>query len=142
MAPRKKNRSRRRKFTGINITDAALGYAGVSIWSEALLGVGPIQFFTDTTGGSGTWELTGRELINSLMGGTGGVYGPSATAMGVEANALGVIKHNAMENAGGALFQSIALTAGGVIGKRVTRKPRNFLNRQLKNFGLGDMIRF
>jgi len=142
MAPRKKKRSRRRKFTGINITDAALGYAGVSIWSEALLGVGPIQFLTDTTGGSGTWQITGRELLNSIMGGTGGAGATSTANVGVAQNAFGVIKHNATTHGANALFQSVGLAAAGTIGKRVTRKPRNFLNRQLKNFGLGDMIRF
>lgn len=139
---KKKQRRRSRKFKGLNVTDAVLGYAGVSIWSEALLGVDPIQFLTDKTGGTGTWQITGRELVDSILGGTGGAGATSTANVGVAQNAFGVIKHNATQNATNALWQSAGLAVAGTVGKRVTRKPRNFLNRQLKNFGLGDMIRF
>lgn len=141
--PKKKQKRRTRRFKGINVTDAALGYAGVSIWSKALLNVDPIEFFTSKGGGaSGSLSITGRELIDGLMGGSGGVYGPTASNLGVAANPLGIIQHNAMANGAGALFQSVGLAVGGTVGKRVTRKPRAFLNKQLRNFGLGDMIRF
>jgi hypothetical protein len=142
--PKKKQKRRTKRFRGINVTDAALGYAGVSIWSNALLQVDPIEFFTSKTGGSypGSFKITGRELIDSLMGGTGGVYSATASKAGVAQNAFGAIQRNAMVNGPTALVQSVALGVGGTIGKRVTRKPRAFLNKQLRNFGLGDMIRF
>jgi hypothetical protein len=141
--PKKKQKRRTKRFKGINVTDAALGYAGVAIWSKALLNVDPIEFFTSKGGGSsGSLSITGRELIDGLMGGKGGVYGPTAANLGVPANPLGIIQYNAMTNGAGALFQSVGLAVGGTVGKRVTRKPRAFLNKQLRNFGLGDMIRF
>tara|TARA_Y100000310_G_C20439118_1_gene695185 strand:+ start:309 stop:740 length:432 start_codon:yes stop_codon:yes gene_type:complete len=143
MARRKKSRTPRRRFTGINVTDAALGYAGVAIWSDALLGVDPIQFFTDKTGGGSTFKITGRELLDGLMGGTSGVYAGHVESGRLDAqNALAVIRHNATQNAGGAIFKSIGLGIAGNVGKKVTRKPRAFLNKQLRNFGMGDFIRF
>jgi hypothetical protein len=142
MARKKQKRSRKR-FTGINVTDAVLGYAGVAIWSEALLGVDPIQFFTDKTGASSSFKITGRELIDGLMGGTSGVSGMHVESGRIDAqSALAVIKDNASRNAGGALFKSIGLGVAGSVGKKVTRKPRAFLNRQMRNFGMGDFIRF
>ena len=134
---------RRNRFKGINVTDAALGYAGVAIWSEALLRVGPIQFFTDTQGAGNSFKITGRELLDGLMGGTGGVYGPSAAAAGVSpANPLGVIMHNAKKNGATAIFQSVGLGIAGNVGKKVTRKPRAFLNKTIRQFGMGEWIRF
>jgi hypothetical protein len=142
--PKKKQKRRTKRFKGINVTDAALGYAGVSIWSNALLQVDPIEFFTSKTGGSypGSFKITGRELLDSLMGGAGGVYAGTAVKHGVAPNAFGAIQHNAITYGPKALFQSVGLAVGGTVGKRVTRKPRAFLNKQLRNFGLGDMIRF
>jgi hypothetical protein len=143
MTRRKQKRRASKRFTGINVTDAALGYAGVAIWSEALLGVDPIQFFTDKTGGGGSFRITGRELMSGLMGGSYGVAEMHVTSGKLDAaTALSVIKRNATNNAGGALFKSIGLGVAGTVGKKVTRKPRAFLNRQIRNFGMGDFIRF
>ena len=142
MARRKSKRSPRKKFTGINVTDAALGYAGVSIWSEALLGVNPIQFFTKQPAGGSSLKLNMYELLDSVMGGTGGVYGPTATAQGIPQNAFGVIEHNARTNGIDAVVKSVGLGVAGSVGKRVTRKPRAYLNKTLRQFGMGDFIRF
>lgn len=141
--PKKKQKRRTRRFKGINVTDAALGYAGVSIWSNALLKVDPIEFFTSKGGGSaGSTSITGREIIDALMGGTAGISASTASKFGFTNSVLGVVEHNARANAANAIFQSVGLAVGGTLGKRVTRKPRAFLNKQLRNFGLGDMIRF
>ena len=134
---------RRNRFKGINVTDAVLGYAGVSIWSEALLRVNPLQFFTDTQGAGNSFRITGRELLDGLMGGAGGVSPNSAEKWGVSpANPLGVIMHNAKKNGTTAIFQSIGLGIAGNVGKKVTKKPRSFLNKTIKQFGMGEWIRF
>jgi len=133
----------RNKFRGINVTDAMLGYASVAIWSDALLRVSPIQFFTDKSGGGSSWSITGRELIDGLMGGTGGVY-----AGGVEkgyykaANPFAVIEANARKRGVKAIFQSVGLGIAGTVGKQVTKKPRAFINKTLKTFQLDKWIRF
>ena len=140
--PKKKQKRRTKRFKGINVTDAALGYAGVSIWSNALLKVDPIEFFTSPGGAAGSTAITGREIIDSLMGGTAGISASTASKFGFTNSVLGVVEYNARANAANAIFKSVGLAVGGTLGKRVTRKPRAFLNKQLRNFGLGDMIRF
>jgi len=143
MAARSKNKRRAsRKFKGINVTDAALGYAGAAIWSEALLGVNPIQFFTRQPASGSSLKLNMYEVLDSLMGGTGGVYGPTATAQGIPQNAFGVIQLNATNNGIDAVVKSVGLGIAGTVGKKVTKKPRAFLNKTIRQFGLGDMVRF
>ena len=133
---------RRNRFKGINVTDAALGYAGVSIWSEAILGVNPIQFFTRQPASGSSLKLNMYEILDSVMGGTGGVYGPTAVAQGISQNAFGVMERNARNNGVDAIVKSIGLGIAGTVGKKVTRKPRSFLNKTIKQFGLGEWVRF
>ena len=145
MARRKKQRRSRKKFTGINVTDAALGYAGVSIWSEALLGVNPVEFFTKQPASGSTGKLNIYELIDSAMGGRGGVNAATIAQhypAGTAPNAFGVIQHNARTNGIDALVKSVGLGIAGNVGKKVTRKPRAYLNKTLRQFGMGDFIRF
>jgi len=145
MARRKSKRSPRKRFTGINVTDAALGYAGVSIWSEALLGVNPIEFFTKQPAASSTGQLNVYEILDSLMGGKGGVSAATVAQYyppGTKPNAFGVIQVNASRNGIDALVKSVGLGVAGSVGKKVTRKPRAYLNKTLRQFGLGDMVRF
>ena len=141
MARRKKATRRRRKFTGVNVTQAVIGYAGASIWSQALLKVNPIEFIMSPKGTRSN-EITLRELIDSFAGGTGGVFKNTADAMGIEQNALAMIQANAKANWIDAAIQSVGLTAGSAIGMKLTKKPRAFLNKQVRAFGLGDLVRF
>ena len=142
MAPRKKKSSTRRKFKGVNVTQALLGYAGVSIWTEGLMGVSPIGFFTDTTGGKSSFKITGRELLDSAMGGSGGVFKGSADKFGIADNAFAVVAINAKKNAPDMLMKSVGLGVAGSVGLRLTRKPRAQINKFARSLGLGDLIRF
>jgi len=141
MPPRKKKRSTRRKFKGVNVTQALLGYAGVSIWTEGLMGVSPIGFFTETTAGS-SFKITGRELLDSAMGGSGGVFKGSADKAGIADNAFAVVAMNARKNAPDMLMKSVGLGVASSVGLRLTRKPRAQINKFARSLGLGDMIRF
>jgi hypothetical protein len=130
-----KRKRARNKFRGVNVTDAAIGYGGLSIWTDALLKVDPIQFFTDTTGGGSAYKVTGREIIDSIMGGKGG-----AGSFGN--NAFNMIEHNARQNGLMAVGKSVVYGVVTGVGKTATRKPRNFLNAQLKNLKLDKWIKF
>lgn len=138
MAKRKATRRRSRKFTGVNIPQALVGYAGASIWSEALLGVNPIDFFISRSG-SGSDSITMRELLDSFAGGRGGI---AQNWSGPETNALQMIQTNAADNWIDATIKSIGLGAGSTVVLKLTKKPRAFLNKQVRMFGLGDLIRF
>ena len=133
MAKKKKRRSRP-KFKGINIVDATLGYMGLSVWTQAAFKLNPWEFFTSNEPGTGTMsqQVTLRELI------TGFNKPHSSTQPMTEGQIVqGNIEANWMDG----LWKSAGIVAVGAVGKRVTRKPRAWANRTLRNFGLGDLVR-
>jgi len=140
MARKKPKRRSRPKFKGVNIPQALIGYAGATIWSEAVLGVTPLEFFlSDSTVASPSGAIVLRELIG---GGTGGVRASTASRLGIAQSAMGMIQHRFQQNWIDATIKSVGLTAGAAIGMKLTKKPRAFLNRTIRNFGLGDLVRF
>lgn len=138
-----KARRARNKFRGVNVTDALIGYGGLSIWTDALLRVDPIQFFMDKTGGGNSFAITGRELIDGIMGGRGGVATMHvASGKVTAANPFAVISRNAQVHGLNAVGKSIVYGIVTGVGKKATTKPRAFLNRQLKTFKMDKWIKF
>lgn len=105
------------------------------------MGVTPLEFLFSQDGAGNSFKITLPELIDSIGGGAGGVYGPSAASAGIEANALAVIQRNAKRNWADAAVKSVLFSGSMAIGKKVTKKPRAAANRLLKQFGLGDLVR-
>ena len=74
MARRKKSRTPRRRFTGLAVLPALEAYVQTSIWTEAALGVNPVQFFTGITekgfrpGTDGGQRITLPELLGAGVG--------------------------------------------------------------------------
>jgi len=144
MARRKSKRSPRRKFTGLAVLPALEAYVQTSIWTEAALGVNPIEFFTGITEGvfkpgrdSGE-RITLPELLGAGPGAVGGNFGSYAKNLPEAIN----------KNMGG--IQGVLMTglysAGVGIGFRLvnkmTRKARSGLNRNiLKPLGVSSMVR-
>jgi len=140
MARKKAATRRRRKFTGVNVPAAIIGYAGATIWSEAILGVSPLEFFlSDKTVAKPSGAIVLRELIG---GGSGGVHPTTASKLGIARSAMGMMQYKFQQNWMDAAIKSVALSAGSAVGLKLTKKPRAFLTRTAKNFGLGDLIRF
>jgi hypothetical protein len=140
MARGKKKTPRRRKFKGINLVDAGLGYAGVSVWTNTLFGLDPYYFIMgqSSTGearrfghASGASKISIREIFENL----GKVHA------GTGKTELQLIQQNLADNWFDGVWKSATIAAVGTVGKRLTRKPRAFLNRTIRNFGLGDLIR-
>ena len=146
MPPKKKKAKSRRKFRGINLLIVAEAYALTNIWTEAAFQTNPIEFLTGTVGGAynpgrdGSQVITLPELLGAGPGGFGGTYAGTAGKYDNFTNSV-------MTNVGGlpGLAKTGLKTAGVSIGFRLvsklTRRPRSMLNRQLKNFGIGDMVR-
>ena len=141
----------RNKFRGINVTDFAIGYGGLAIWTEALLLVNPIQFFTDKTGAGNSFRITARELLDSAMGGAGGVgaylSAPKTTSNPrggslSSSNAFAVVERNAKLNGMNAIGKSIVYGVATGLGKKATAKPRRFLNKMIKTVQMDKYIRF
>lgn len=145
MAKRKKKQYRK-KFKGINVTNTVEAYTQVAVWSEASVGMNPIEFIF-SEGGHST-DISLRELMGQLMGqnvighanisaGTG-----STAVLRGDTNAFDVIGTNLSNNWMEATFKSIGLGVGWRLGRKATQKPRRYANKLLKDFGLSDMIKF
>ena len=146
MAKRKKKQYRK-KFRGINVTNAIEAYSQVNVWSEAAFELSALEFIFKPGGGYST-QITAKELVQSLMGqNVLGTYdaatgrGSSAIARG-DANAMDVIGTNLKDNWMDAAWKSVGLGVGWRLGRKATQKPRRYANKLLKDFGLSDMIRF
>jgi len=148
MARRKSKRSPRRKFTGLAVLPAIEAFVQTSIWTQAALGVNPVEFFTGftTTGGvtsfipgrDGGERITLPELLGAGPGGVGGNFGSYAKDL----------PEAIMKNLGGVggVVKTGLYSAGVGIGFRLinklTRKARSGLNRQiLKPLGVSTMVR-
>jgi len=83
-------------------------------------------------------KISLRELIDSFAGGAGGVSGWGGT----ETNALEIIQSNAAANWIDAAIKTVGLGVGSTVILKLTKKPRAALNRTVRNFGLGDVLKF
>lgn len=156
MARRKKQKRSRKKFTGVNVLSLAEGYVTTSIWTEKLFNTNPFEFVTGITDGSynpgadGGETIAIPELLGAGPGGIGGKFGsyatglPNAIARNISGNYQSASMPSVGDVAGGLVMpaiQTALVGAGFRFGKKLTSKPRAAVNRQLRSFGLGDMIR-
>jgi len=144
MARRKKRRAPR-KFKGIRIVPAVEALAQATIWTDAALGVNPIQFLTGVTDGvykpgtDGGERITLPELLGAGPGGVGGNFGDYAANLpeAVVKN-IGGIEGLVMTG-----LKSAGLAVGFRVFSKLTRKARSGINRQiLKPFGVDEFVRF
>ena len=141
---RKSKRSPRRKFTGLAVLPALEAYVQTSIWTEAALGVNPIEFFTGIVGGKfkpgtdGGQVITLPELMGAGPGGIGGNFGSYAKNLpeAIQKN-MGGIEGVIMTG-----LKSAGVGIGFRLVNKMTRKARSGLNRQiLKPLGVSTMVR-
>lgn len=152
MARRRKKTTSRRRFTGINLLNAAEAYALTSVWTQAAFNTNPIEFVTGVynhpkhgatynPGGDGGHVITLPELIGLRKGGHtgsfGGNYGTYASGFtDAVAKNLGGIQGLIMP-----AVQSAGITIGFKLANRLTRRPRSMGNKMLKQLGVGGMVR-
>jgi hypothetical protein len=144
------------KFKGLNLTNAAEGYVQTSIWTETLFNVNPVELVTGVVGGKynpgadGGSVITVPELLGAGKGGVGGNFGSYAADLpqAIGRNIAGGWGHKTsvgvMDVAGGLVMPAIktaAVGAGFKWGKKLTSRPRAKVNKYLRDFGLGDLIR-
>ena len=90
-----------------------------------------------TDGMKNSFRLTGREIVNGLMGGSGGIWKPTADKYGVDDTISGVMMHNIKQNAVPLALQMVAIPMAFRIGKKVLNpkviRPLNkVISQQLK----------
>jgi len=106
--------------------------------TQGATGGGLVDFFTNTTGGTGTFNLTARELIDYFAkGGSGGIYGPSARQAGVSATPQGIMAYNIKKNWPMMVGTAILVPVAFNVAAKLLRKPVILpANRMLKSVGL------
>ena len=147
MARRKSKRSPRRKFTGLAVLPALEAYVQTSIWTEAALGVNPIEFFTGITTSSGVTSfrpgtdgdvrITLPEILGAGPGGIGGNFTGTNSLQAQISTNMGGIEGVIMTG-----LKSAGVGIGFRLVNKMTRKARSGLNRQiLKPLGVSTMVR-
>lgn len=140
--PRRRSQKKRtrRKFTGINLTNAAEAYLQTSVITETMFNVNPIEFVLGRTsaglGGPGRslGFVSGRQKIGmtELLGMTGGHE---------TSDVLEQVKQNVQDNWVEGLVKTAGITIGFRMGKKLLKRPRAQINRGIHSLGLGDAIR-
>ena len=146
---RKKTKRSPRKFTGVNLVNIAEAYVLTNIWTEVAFKTNPIEFVTGFTkrasgpntfapGTDGGATITIPEILGAGPGGFGGNFGTYADSLGeaVQKNVGG------FEGLMWAGLKSAGVGVGFTVGKKMTRKVRSMVNRQiLKPLQLSSMVR-
>ena len=105
--------------------------------SRGATGSGLVEFFTSKDGGGSSFNITARELVDYAMGGSGGIYGPSATRAGIDATPQAVMLRNIKNNWGMMLGTAVVVPVVFNVATRLLRKPVILpANRMLKSVGM------
>ncbi|MDA8594614.1 hypothetical protein N9L85_04510 [Euryarchaeota archaeon] len=108
--------------------------------SQGATGGGLVEFFTATDGGGSSFNLTARELLNYAMGGSGGIYGPSAVKAGIDATPQAVMLRNIKQNWPMMVGTAVLVPVAFNVATKLLRKPVILpANRMLKSVGLTDV---
>ena len=90
-----------------------------------------------TDGAGNSFRLTGREVLSGMMGGSAGIWKPSADKYGIDNTVSGLMMHNLKKNAFPLALQMVAIPMAVRIGKKVLNpkviRPLNkVISQQLK----------
>jgi hypothetical protein len=147
----------------IKVMALAETYAIANIATQNLMGGNPVQVLLgdlNTTSGTGTYGalmgpqpgvITVKEMLTGAMntgsGQTSTTYGalgkPTGTTTTYAMSAtspLDAIAQNFQNNFGNIIIGSALTTAGFRIANKVLRKPKNKMNKLLKDVGLGSTV--
>jgi len=90
-------------------------------------------------GSNSSWEITARELLQSVTGqaeGVGGGYGDYAKPGGLQM----AVKKNLRDNGPQMLMSLIAIPIAFRVGSKLLKKPRAQANRLLRQTGVGVKV--
>jgi len=145
MAARKTRRktSRRRSPKTFNLGSLAESALIANAVTQGFFDVGLQDFLMSTTGGT-RGQITGRELLSGITGGSfGTIYTERRAQLGGGStyNSVGQpfgaqVRENLSNNGVAMIGQLILIPAGFKAFNKLTRKPRSTLNNALKMSGL------
>lgn len=159
MARRKKKTTRRRAKPMIRVMPMLEAYAIANVATKNLMGGSPIQVLlgdlNQSVGsanpnalqlamGPQPGVLTIKELLTGTMnesGYTTGMRGQQVASIVTSATTpLDHLAQNFQDNFGNIVVGSVMTTAGFRIANKVLAKPKNKLNKMLRNAGLGTTV--
>jgi len=137
MAKRKTKR-RRRKFTGVNLVNAAETYVQANIITQGLFNTDPLAFLVGKwSTGYGNKDLSVSNSGGKVRIGIGELLGTTGLA---EENWSAVKDH--LDDEWASMLVSSAITNVGFrVGKKFLAPQRRMLNRTIKQLGLGSTIK-
>ena len=133
-----KSTRRRRSKPKTNLSNVAQSLIIANAVVSGATNSGLVEFFTSSDGGGSSFNITARELVDYfVMGGSGGIFGPSAVNAGIDATPQAVMMRNIKANwptmLGTAIFVPVAFN----VATKLLRKPVILpANRMLKSVGL------
>ena len=145
MAARKSRRktTRRRSPKTFNLGSLAESALIANAVTQGFFDVSLQDFLMSTTGGT-RGQITGRELLSGITGGSfGTIYTERRAQLGGGStyNSVGQpfgaqVRENLSNNGAAMIGQLILIPAGFKVFNKLTRKPRSTLNNALKMSGL------
>lgn len=145
MAARKSRRktTRRRSPKTFNLGSLAESALIANAVTQGFFDCGLQDFLMSTTGGT-RGQITGRELLSGITGGSFGTIYTERRAQlggGTTYNSVGQpfgaqVRENLSNNGAAMIGQLILIPAGFKVFNKLTRKPRSTLNNALKMSGL------
>jgi len=138
MARRRKNKTRRARFKGFNLWNAAESLVQANILTQNVFGTDPLAFLVGkTSAGYGQ-----SNLLHSNMGGVqisiGELLGMGGTDGAAQRQAAwNMAKSNWMP----ILVQTVGTRAGFSVAKRLTRGIRRDMNKGIKMVGLQNEVK-
>jgi hypothetical protein len=134
---KRKTKSRRRRFRGVNLVNAAEAIVTTGIITKGVFNVDPAAFFL---GKDSSGYFRSDLAVSNLDGvqiGIGELFGTTGNAEGNWAYA----KKNFMDNWGKMLVQEVVTAAGFKLGRKLLSKQRRQFNAGMKMIGIGDMVK-
>jgi len=136
---RRKKRTSRRRFTGINLVNAAEAIVGANIVTQGLFNTDPLAFLIGkTSAGYGQRNLAISDTGGKRRVGIGELFGLGGGD--IEAQ-WGYVVQNAKDNFASIAVQTVIAGVGFKLGKKLLAKPRREVNKAFKMLGIGQTIR-
>jgi hypothetical protein len=135
---RRKKRTTRRRFTGINLLTAAEALVGANIVTQGLFNTDPIAFLIGkTSAGYGQRNLSVSN-IGGVRIGIGELFGLGGANV---QNQWDAVKTNVENNWVDMAVKTVVTGIGFKFGKKLLAKPRREINKGFKMLGLGTTVR-
>lgn len=134
---RRKKRTRRR-FTGINLVNAAEAIVGANIVTQGLFRTDPLAFLIGKTGegyGSTSLAVANNGGVRIGIGELFGLGGANIT------NQWDAVAANARANFANMAVQTVIAGVGFKLGKRLLSKPRREINKAFRMLGLASTLK-